>query len=577
MPGPIQVLLVDVDDAITAAEVAEHLPAGRRQLQPLTLTEFGAQRIARPGTERGQVDWEGIGQAVVRLVDAARAARVGGEQPEYWIAGRAPLPVFAHLAAELSGWAAPPVVVNRRKDGHWDVVPTRAEGAAAPPFFDTRSDLSAASEGTGRVAVFISTLGAPPQRDLVRAFVRDRGEDLNTIVELRTQQPALLTADNAATAGHELTQFLSQIPGAFPHAHGIVLLVAGPAQLAVLAGRALNANMLSDVLIPNFRIGEYEHAVRLPWHGRTLRPLGETAEDESERRLVLGALTHGMSAAIANVQHEDLPSFVSRSEADGFLRDLHNLTLAEEPEGIAFDLNVLEGRVSIGRGLLEGLRGIGEAELRRIGAALLFHEAWHFDQNIRSTNYREVGRAGLALEEIDYRADAVALATLARMESRASDIPSEHLVAHISAAIRCMQAFDRSEQGDQIFSLAERRLRRYLIWHLQLCRARTITARDHIDLLLEERLIVEIAPLRGYLDSRYDKVVAGGTGSSELFVVVHGRLLRHPARPGFVPAELVNAVRTFDWTLPRAAMEYVLGEHPNELAPWHVRTRAAQE
>jgi hypothetical protein len=37
-----------------------------------------------------------------------------------------------------------------------------------------------------------------------------------------------------------------------------------------------------------------------------------------------------------------------------------------------------------------------------------------------------------------------------------------------------MQAFDRAEHGSRIGRLAERRLRRYLIWHLQLARARTI-------------------------------------------------------------------------------------------------------
>jgi hypothetical protein len=78
-----------------------------------------------------------------------------------------------------------------------------------------------------------------------------------------------------------------------------------------------------------------------------------------------------------------------------------------------------------------------------------------------------------------------------------------------------MQAFDRSEQGDQIVRLAERRLRRYLIWHLQLCRARTITTRDDIDVLLGDRVIVEVAPLRGYRDSRYDKVASAGTEGSQ--------------------------------------------------------------
>src|SRR6266540_609141 len=180
-----------------------------------------------------------------------------------------------------------------------------------------------------------------------------------------------------------------------------------------------------------------------------------------------------------------------------------------------------------------------------MGAELLFHEVWHFDQNIRSTNYREVGRAGLAIEEVDYRADAVAIGTLARVAARMSGNPRGDLVAHITSAIR-----------------------RYLIWYLQLCRAATISTVEHIDLLLGERVIVEVAPLRGHLDARYDKLASTGTDMSELFIVLGGRLLRYPPRPGFLPAALVEAVRGYDWTLPQAAMDYVIGENAPVLVPW---------
>lgn len=574
MPGPIQVLLLDLDDAIAVEDITGSLPAGRAQLPVLTLSSFGAERVARPGTERGQVHWDGIGQAIVRLAAAARSSRPAGAQPEYWIAGRAPLPVFAHLAAELSAWAGSPVLVNRRKDGTWDVIPTTGPVVDGTAFFDIRSNLTAGpSETTGRIAVFVSTVGVAPQRDAIRGYVLGRGEDLGNVVELRTDGAKLLTAENAGTASRELAEFMSQVPGAFPHASGVALLIAGPAHLAFLAGRAVNANMVREVVVPNFRTGEYEDAVRLPWRRPAARPLSTTPEDEAARRETLNHLCDGMTVAVQGITDADVPVFVQRDEAADFLQNLRRVGLFREPQGDAFDLNILQRRLSIGGGLLEALRNLAPDELRRIGAALLFHEVWHFDQNIRSTNYRDVGRAGIALEEIDYLADAVAIGTLARMAVRAGGRASDELARLIEAHVRCVQAFDRSEQGDRLEALAERRLRRYLMWHLQLCRARTVTGVDDIDRLLGDRPIVEIAPLRGHLDARYDKLVVGGAPTSELFVVLRGRLLRHQARPGFSPADLVDAVRTYDWTMPQAAMDFVIGEHASLLVPWVVAAR----
>src|SRR6266540_1978700 len=331
MPPPIQVLLIDLDDAMAIEDIAGRLPAGRAQLPPLTLTTFGAQRITRPGNERGQVHWDGIAQAVVRLVTAARAMRPEGEQPEFWIAGRAPLPVFAHLGSELSAWATPPVLLNRRKDGVWDIVTTGATANDPAVFFDVRTDLaSSPAESTGRVAVFVSTLGTPPQRDALRSFVVARGDDLAGIVELRTGGPEYLTGENAGRAAEELAQVVSQLPGAYPHAEGIALFVAGPAHLAFLAGRAINANMLRDVLIPNFRTGEYEDALRLPWRGATPRALSLEPEDEKDRNAVLALLRDGIRGAMDAVEERDVPTFVARAEASAFLKHLRGIDLSDE-------------------------------------------------------------------------------------------------------------------------------------------------------------------------------------------------------------------------------------------------------
>lgn len=83
----------------------------------------------------------------------------------------------------------------------------------------------------------------------------------------------------------------------------------------------------------------------------------------------------------------------------------------------------------------------------------------------------------------------------------------EIVTEHIDAALSGIEAFDRAEQGDHLGRLYERRLRRYLIWHLQRARALSLQNVEQAWQMLEKRLIVELAPLDGYLDERFDKLV----------------------------------------------------------------------
>ena len=59
--------------------------------------------------------------------------------------------------------------------------------------------------------------------------------------------------------------------------------------------------------------------------------------------------------------------------------------------------------------------------------------------------------------------------------------------------------------------LADRRLRRYLTWHLQRVRGETLTSAADFPVLLAPAVIVELAPISARLDRRFDRQVIGAT------------------------------------------------------------------
>lgn len=117
-----------------------------------------------------------------------------------------------------------------------------------------------------------------------------------------------------------------------------------------------------------------------------------------------------------------------------------------------------------------------------------------------------------------------------------------------------------------------RRLRRYLIWHLQLARAKTILTVGDVLRLVEDRVIAELAPLEGRLDDeRGDKLVLQTRPLTELVVVVRTRLARIQRSMSFDPARLVEAVRSFDRKTVHEMMCTVRDLHADLLLPWRRR------
>ena len=571
-PPSVRLIVLDLDDTLDPVSLAAFLPAGRMQFAPLLASAFGAPRVVRQGSGKSPVDWDGLSGAITRLVADARDS-AGGREVEYFVAGRAPLPVFAQLGFEFSAFTFPPTLLNRRKDGTWDVISLGSDDRGSEgPFFTPALGLpSSPSDATGRVAVFVSTIGDPAPKAEIRRFVKARHEELAGLVELVTPGPALLTRENARLAAMELAQGLSRIPGCFPHSSGLALFIAGPAPLAFMAGRAVNAHMVRDLWIPDLDATTYIPALTLPWRAGAV-VLDEGEEAVAARQGVLDDLREGIRELQESLSADVLRPILPQHEAETLLRRLRSLRAAETPEGLAFDLHILEDRLSFGYGLLEALRTEPKDVLRKAAGLFVVHEVYHVGQGLLSTNFAGIGRAGVALEEVDYWADAVAVSALAKNAVARGATPSSAVGDHIEAAMRCMEAFDRSEQGPRIKRLPERRLRRYLIWHLQRVRARTIRAIEDIDELFADRVVVELAPLAGSLDARDDKMVQGVSGDCSMAVVVRRKLSRHYPNPNLAPMLLVEGVRCFDWNVLGDAMNHVVNERPDLLVPWRLRS-----
>lgn len=573
---PVQVLfLLDVisDNPVVLEDIETHLPDERSERYVLTLSQFGARRALR-GLG---LDFPGCADALTRMVAEARRKLDGDpRQVRYYVAGRAPLPVFAHLGIELSAWSDV-TLVNQRRDLSWDVLSLKGRSiAGSKPFFKIVKgvDLAEPSEADGRVAIFIATGGYMPQRAQMHALLQARNSAIAGFVEVSAGQNILTMLDdsNAAQAMSELARIFAKLPNDYPRRKGIAIFIAGPATLAYMVGRAINVHPIQDVWVPNFEGGVYRFAVSLPWKSRTQPQVPEGAESELGRKRMLEAILGRIHALQKSLKSEDLPPTLSAEEAKQLLARLSSIQISREPKGSDFELSTVEGTMVFGEGLLEALRPLAEADRERVGQSLFLHELYHFNQNLHVATDAGVGRAGVALEEVDYWADALAVATLAAWEIRRGGEDGKEktqriLVAAVDAVLAGIEAFDRFEQGERMDRLPERRLRRYLIWHMQRARALTATRPEDIRELLGKRLVVELAPLRGHLDERFDKIVDVPQDEAELFLVLDGRLLRsrHMVHS---PRAILDALRNFDRKLLGEAMRSIRDQHLSALVPW---------
>jgi SMODS-associated and fused to various effectors sensor domain len=576
-------ILVILDVAqVMDDELLRLLPEAHRDRTILRLSEEIFRRPAPPGEMKGPYDWETLGRGVESLAGKARqkSQDAGGANAVLHIAGRAPLPLFVQLGYALNKFTGEIWVLNPYRGGSWVKYPAWAEPQTdTAPFFDGVTGLDTMNKASGVVSVYVSTIGSPAPDDAFFEALERTGHPQAGIVEIRTGAAGDVTPENVAKIAGELARELPRIKDTYPRSEGMALFVAGPVPLAFLVGRSLNFHAHRALWVMNYDRGGpgvepgYEVAITLPFRAKA-SIVSDTAEDKLARREALDAMIEGIEELRDTLKKEDFPPGDAVVPPQRYLQFLKDLRFHREPRGDVFVLSVAHREMSVGRGLLEAVRGVERRTLRRFAQLLVLHELYHDGQELRTSNHAEIGRAGVVLEEIDFWADAFSLSTsiawdLRQGGPRAQARPSEIAAGWVDTAITGIEAFDRFDQGARMDRLYERRLRRYLIWHLQHQRAATVRGRDDVRDLFRDRLLVELAPLDGSLDPRGDKLVTQALpGRTEIFAVLRGHLVRRGPRPDFEPSRVVDAVRGFDRDTIRKIMDVLVEEHRSVLVPW---------
>lgn len=493
-----------------------------------------------------------------------------------YVAGQGPLAAFVHLGYAISKFTGEQSFIARRPGGAWEIYPLKGDAArvGGGPFFGQRVGWrDTPSVASGRVALVVDSGGRAPLTEAVRDLTAFMGDSLAELVQLGTTAPAIVTPADAPRVADELAGELARLPSLFPHAHGQVLCVAGPTLVAYAIGRALNPSISSDVWLTELA-GEnrYEFAYALPFRARERRAPPATDEDKLARGVLQEALKKCIDELKDDLVAEDLGPPLTSEQHAVFIQRLKELEL-HDAEGDEFTLSVAQRKLSLGVGLLEALRNGTPERQRDFIRLFVLHESLHDLQGVRTTNYLEIGRAGVVLEDVDFVADLFALRALVRVEYRrggetAAANARAILLRLLDAALYGVEAFDLMAHGERIAALPERRLRRYLIWHLERARANAVDTPAHAETLLAGLLTAELAPLAGYLDDRYDRIVRHSLRETEFFASLDGHLVRHGPRPGFEPGRLVEAIRGYNRTAIENAMHFVVNENRAILVPW---------
>lgn len=541
------------------------------------------------------IPWQVLHEGVRRLIDAAERSRPGdGRQPDFVLSGHAPHSVYAQVGFALGTWGgARQLVLHRNPNRTWINLVLGAGSSEGRRYFDTKSglDLSEPSTATGHVWLYLgSKLGA--WRDPMDAFFRESGLSRAGIVSLehtwrhpdRPDEETYLDDAFAASAARELEEVVGQIWALYPGCQGVILACNGPDMLAFLAARALNPRVMGSRQLQVVWKGPagYQTVLELP-QKRAQRPAPDLEPAAVLRRQeIWRALSRGMVALSGErgLRVEDLqpPRGFGRAEpklAERVHGALQVLKPAEVPApDVVFRLSSKRRQLELGHGLCEALSELDGPALERLGRLFLLHELAHEPLGLKGTNYQGVGRAGVVLEDIDYWADALAVVALIRWEireggPRARDRAGELLRAYLDTHLLALSAFDRLEQGEPLSVLPERRLRRYLIWCLQRARAELAHTPEEVEELLSDRLLVELAPLEGWLDERGDKIAHRPTADTELFVGLAGWFARLPRSSGnFEPQALVELVQRLAVTEVVERLRYVVDQHETALSTW---------
>ena len=582
----IAIVLFNVynDNPITQQQVTVALPQADAAavLAETTFdsTALGEESVALVPRNGGRINFSQVQSAAEAI-----AARVKPQSfDKVYVAGRAPLPAFAALGYALTASTKVVFVHFDYSGEHHELMPLY--GATTPLATNLSDDVPGSpSLSDGNVAIVWSSMQEGHNSRVVDTNVADFvketvGGALAAVVHM--DLPAFSAENSAALAEHVFLSIRNKLHHAFLRRTGWTMILEGPAPLAFALRRALDPNITPrPANVPFFVQGQgYQPGVVLG--GSAVNGEPDWGETQHERQLLLRDIADHVRRFKENIDRNQeiveqlLPAFVRDCDLLSKIKSME--VSLEEKASAEFTLDAHERTVTFNRGLLRALVENVEADDRKDIALLIFvHEMYHTSQGLLTSNYHGIGRAGFALEEVDFWADVVAIGLLTTLDVALGGQKAVHDLPGVAArwvglALKGMEAFDRigSHEG-HMNPFPERRLRRYLMWYLQEARMRTLsTSSRNADAacmamwtMLRVRIFIEIAPLRTFLSAQFDKIIAEHNvclSATAVFVVVNRRLVRIPQSPSLSIENLVNDIRTFNSDSVRNRIKVVRDE-----------------
>lgn len=577
------VILVEGREGVAEDDVRDQLPPERYERVFLRLSDYGAPTL--PPTEvPHDIDWMAFGRAVEDVADKVHALQreAKDKRTVVYIAGKAPLAVFVHLGYKFAKSIPHVKVLNQvRSAGAWEtysIDETSVDAEASDPFDRKLGIPHERSHSTGRLGLTVDPSGRPDDTTPSTELIKKNGDDIAGMVRLLRSEALNVTPANMGAIVRQLREILSQAPSFYPDRSGLAIFAACPAQVAVALGRAISATVQGDgdIWLTEWRRPHYEFVYSLPFVPPMEPVIPKTAEAREVRRKVLDEVRIALDDLQKDLEIKHVPTGLLRDEAErkAFVEKVKAMHFEERDiENQPFRIRVAQDRGCLGAGILHAIRELKPNEQQDVAKLLWLHEIVHDWQGLVWSNHNFIGRSGFVLEEIDYFADAFSIQTLVNMEldldKRTRRNVSASVLRWIEMLQRAIEAFDRMEQGPRIKQLAERRLRRYLLWHVQHGRAMHVKTVEQAQEMLQSALTVELAPLTGYVDAlRHEKIVRHAVAEPELCISLEGRLIRVLKMTGHSLAEIVDHIRAYEHEPVRELMAAVVDQNRPKLARW---------
>lgn len=483
---------------------------GDRDVASVVLHPHDPARAARslPGQEWSEAfsEHERFAAALLK-----REAELQLDHLPVHIFGCAPLALMLELASRLP--RRPVCVYQQAQDGSWSLGYDRMTAPATDDFFQVEGLPTGRQGGRGHVLLVVEVTRAI--RDNVRSKVSawlPEASILTTVCLRPVAGPSPTAVQNPGQVARAAAQFrevLDKLHELLEGAESVVLAIDAPVSFAAALGTAVNPTTQHPLALLHFnadrQLYDRVHVIRAR---RAVAQRVPTADDKLNATRVLREVQRVHKELVTWLKEPEQQPFVEHIDGQAYLRS----EIEDEP---AYERTPLfrhgAGKWKLDWELLLGLSALRERlqsqeDWKECLRLFLIHEAYHVRQGgLTSYNYRGIGRAGIVLEAADYDADAVGVevALAWRKAKQGGTVKDVGQVRTLESIVwNSLEILRVFEPERPVRELAERRLRRYLIWLFHAGRFSALASRSpEVEVREElERVTVELVGLPAFRD-----------------------------------------------------------------------------